>query len=179
MILPKAKGNAIFFIFIFSKNNDIIINFVWLCIFLGRLGGLVVGRLPLAQGVTLRSPDRVPHRAPRREPASPSVWVSALLSASLVNTLCTRLDIAMFLNNVTRWDLSWNPPVLNFTSSQTSRPCGSVTYTSQPGNPRSPPLSVLSHMPGGVTLVLSHQYQVLRRLFSAMLCPSWLACIVR
>ena len=30
----------------------------------GRLGGSVVGRLPLAQGVVLETWDRLPHRAP-------------------------------------------------------------------------------------------------------------------
>ena len=38
----------------------------------GSLGGSVVWRLPLAQGLILESQDRVPHRAPRMEPASPS-----------------------------------------------------------------------------------------------------------
>ena len=31
---------------------------------MGRLGGLAVERLPLAQGVILESWDRVPHQAP-------------------------------------------------------------------------------------------------------------------
>ena len=39
--------------------------------------------LPLAQGMTPRSWDRVSHRGPRREPASPSACVSA--SVSLMN----------------------------------------------------------------------------------------------
>ena len=51
---------------------------------MGRLGGLVIEHLPLAQGVTLESRDQVPHRAPCTEPASPpSVFVSASLSLSL------------------------------------------------------------------------------------------------
>ena len=49
---------------------------------MGGLGGLVVERLPWAQGVTPRSRDPVPHRAPCREPASPSACVSASLCVS-------------------------------------------------------------------------------------------------
>ena len=45
---------------------------------LGRLGGSVAVRLPLAQGVIL-------HWAPHREPASPSACVSASLCMSLMN----------------------------------------------------------------------------------------------
>ena len=48
----------------------------------GRLGGSGVRHLPLAQGVTLGSRDRVPRRAPCREPASPSARVSASLRVS-------------------------------------------------------------------------------------------------
>ena len=40
---------------------------------------------PSAQGVILESRDRVPCRAPRMEPASPSAYVSASLSLSLMN----------------------------------------------------------------------------------------------
>ena len=47
---------------------------------LGRLGGSVIVRLPLAQGVILGSWDQVLHWAPCREPASPSAYVSASLS---------------------------------------------------------------------------------------------------
>ena len=50
---------------------------------MGRLGGSVVECLPLAQGVTPRSWDRVSHWAPRREPASLSAYVSASLSMCL------------------------------------------------------------------------------------------------
>ena len=52
-------------------------------IVLGRLGGSVVERLPLAQGVSLESPDRVPCMGP----ASLSAYVSASLSlcVSLTN----------------------------------------------------------------------------------------------
>ena len=49
----------------------------------GSLGGLVVWRLPLAQGAILGSRDGVPRRAPGMEPASPSAYVSASLSLSL------------------------------------------------------------------------------------------------
>ena len=45
------------------------------------------GRLPLAQGVTLGSWDRVLHRAPCLEPASPSACVSASLCVSLMNKI--------------------------------------------------------------------------------------------
>ena len=45
----------------------------------GHLGGSVVERLPLAQGVTLGSWDQVMHQAPYREPVSPSACVSASL----------------------------------------------------------------------------------------------------
>ena len=52
----------------------------------GQLGrGSVVERLPLAQGVTPGSWDRVLRRAPYMEPASPSACVSASLSGSLMN----------------------------------------------------------------------------------------------
>ena len=50
---------------------------------LGRLGGSVVERLPLAQVMIPGSQDRVPHQAPCREPASPPACVSA--SVSLMN----------------------------------------------------------------------------------------------
>ena len=57
----------------------------------GSLGGSVVQRLPLAQGVILESWDGVPHRAPVphqapcMEPASPSACVSDSASLSLMN----------------------------------------------------------------------------------------------
>ena len=51
----------------------------------GRLGGSATEHLPLAQGMTLESWDGVPHRAPFREPASPSAYISASLSMSLMN----------------------------------------------------------------------------------------------
>ena len=51
----------------------------------GRLGSSVMKRLPSAQGVTLGSRDRVLHWAPCMEPASPSAWVSASLSATLMS----------------------------------------------------------------------------------------------
>ena len=41
--------------------------------------------LPLAQGVILKTQDRVPCRAPCMEPASPSTGVSASLSVFLMN----------------------------------------------------------------------------------------------
>ena len=47
-------------------------------VFLGRLGGSVVERLPLAQGVILGSRDRVSCRVPCGEPASPSAYVLPL-----------------------------------------------------------------------------------------------------
>ena len=53
----------------------------------GRPGGAVVERLPLAQVMILGSRDRVPCRAPRMEPASPSACVSASLSVFLMNKL--------------------------------------------------------------------------------------------
>ena len=46
---------------------------------MGHLGGLVVERLPLAQGMILGSWDGVPHQGPYRESASPSAFVSASL----------------------------------------------------------------------------------------------------
>ena len=52
---------------------------------LGRLGGLVVECLPLAQGMILESWDQVPHQAPCEESASPSAYVSALLCVSLIS----------------------------------------------------------------------------------------------
>ena len=47
---------------------------------LGRLGGSVVERLPLAQVMIPGSWDQVPHQAPCMETASPSVCVSASTS---------------------------------------------------------------------------------------------------
>ena len=49
----------------------------------GRLGGSVVERLPLAQGVILESQDQVRHQASCMEPASPSACISASLSMCL------------------------------------------------------------------------------------------------
>ena len=49
----------------------------------GHLGGSVVERLPLAQGVILETRDQVPYRTPCEEPASPSAYVSASLSLSV------------------------------------------------------------------------------------------------
>ena len=51
----------------------------------GHLGGSVVERLPLAQGMILGSWDQVPHWAPCGESASPSVYVSASFCVSLMN----------------------------------------------------------------------------------------------
>ena len=48
----------------------------------GRLGGSVVEHLLLAQLMIPGSWDQVSHWAPRREPASPSTYVSTLLSVS-------------------------------------------------------------------------------------------------
>ena len=56
---------------------------------MGHLGGSVVERLPLAQGMILETQDRVPHSAPCMEPASPSAWEKKLsLSLSLSLSLC-------------------------------------------------------------------------------------------
>ena len=52
---------------------------------MGYLGGSAVERLPLAQVAISGSWDQVPHQAPHREPASPSAWVSASYSVSLMN----------------------------------------------------------------------------------------------
>ena len=49
----------------------------------GCLGGSVVWRLPLVQGVILESWDRVPHWAPCMKPASLSACASDSLSLSL------------------------------------------------------------------------------------------------
>ena len=49
----------------------------------GHLGGSMVERPPLAQGVILESWDRVLHQASCVEPAFPSACVSASLSLSL------------------------------------------------------------------------------------------------
>ena len=51
----------------------------------GALGGSAVEHLPSAQGVIPGSWDPAPHLAPHREPVSPSVYVSASFSVSLVN----------------------------------------------------------------------------------------------
>ena len=52
---------------------------------LGRLGDLTVEGLPLAQVVILETWDQVPHQASCMKPASPSAYVSASLSLSLMN----------------------------------------------------------------------------------------------
>ena len=49
------------------------------------MGGLVVEHLSLAQVMILESWNRAPHQGPSREPASPSAYVSAPLSVSLMN----------------------------------------------------------------------------------------------
>ena len=51
---------------------------------LGRLGGSVVERLPLAQVMILWSWDVVLHQAPCGKPGSPSAYVSASLSLCLL-----------------------------------------------------------------------------------------------
>ena len=51
----------------------------------GHLGGSVVEYLPLTQGMIPGSWDQVPHQAPLEEPVSPSSYVSASLSESLMN----------------------------------------------------------------------------------------------
>ena len=52
---------------------------------LGSVGGSAVEHLPLAQGVIPGLWDRVPHQAPCEEPASPSAYVIASLSVSIMN----------------------------------------------------------------------------------------------
>ena len=49
------------------------------------LGASVVEPLPLAQGVTPESWDRIPRQAPCMEPAFPSARVSASLPGSLMD----------------------------------------------------------------------------------------------
>ena len=49
---------------------------------LGRLGGLAVKYLPLAQGMILESRDRVPYWAPCMESASPSAYFCLSLCVS-------------------------------------------------------------------------------------------------
>ena len=51
----------------------------------GWLSGLSIQLLLSAQVTVSGSWDRVPHRAPCREPASPSAYVSASLSVSLMD----------------------------------------------------------------------------------------------
>lgn len=47
--------------------------------FMGHLGGSVIERLSLTQGVIPGFRDRVPHQAPCEEPVSPSAYISASL----------------------------------------------------------------------------------------------------
>ena len=58
------------------------LNMVGSVFMLGGLGGSAVERLPLAQGVTQGSWNRVSHWGPCREPASPSPPACALFSLS-------------------------------------------------------------------------------------------------
>ena len=51
----------------------------------GPLGGSGAECLPSAQVMIPESRDQAPHRAPRREPASPSAYVFASLSVSIMN----------------------------------------------------------------------------------------------
>ena len=51
----------------------------------GHLGGSVVEHLPLVQVMILGSWDRVLHQALHRKPSSPSAYVSASPSVSLMN----------------------------------------------------------------------------------------------
>ena len=51
----------------------------------GNLGGSVFEHLHLVQVLIPGSWDGVPHQAPHREPASPSAYVSASFSLSLMN----------------------------------------------------------------------------------------------
>ena len=53
--------------------------------FLGQPGWLSGLAPPSAQGVILETRDRVPRQAPCMEPASPSAYVFASLSLSLMN----------------------------------------------------------------------------------------------
>ena len=62
----------------------------------GYLGGSVVEHLHLVQAIILRSWDRVPHWASCREPASPSAYVSASLSLSLMNKLIKYLKKRLY-----------------------------------------------------------------------------------
>ena len=55
------------------------------CYLLARLGGSVVEHLTLAQGMIPVSQDPVLNGALCRKPASPSAYVSASLSMSLMN----------------------------------------------------------------------------------------------
>ena len=52
---------------------------------LGFLGGSAVKCLPSAQGMILETQDQIPRQAHCMEPASPSAYVSASLSLSLIN----------------------------------------------------------------------------------------------
>ena len=52
---------------------------------MGHLGGSAIECVPLAQVVILGSGNRVPHWAPCKKPASPSAYVSASLSVSLMS----------------------------------------------------------------------------------------------
>ena len=69
----------------FSFFPPIIISFIIKSPTPGCLGGAVVKHLPLAQVMIPGSWDQAPQQAPHREPASPSAYVSASLSVSLMN----------------------------------------------------------------------------------------------
>ena len=64
----------------FQSQTDVLKNYT-----LGQPGWLSGLAPPSAQGVILETWDRVPSQAPCMEPASPSAYVSAILSLSLMN----------------------------------------------------------------------------------------------
>ena len=84
-ILQRLEKPAVAVLLISIFGNSVVLDVSFKFLRWGRLGGSVVERLPLVQGMIPGSRDQVPHQAPCSEPASPSAYVSASLFLSLMN----------------------------------------------------------------------------------------------
>ena len=92
-VWPLSPAELIFFFFLKSYFNGIAsltCFFQLKSLWKGQPGWLSGLALPLAQGLILETPDRVPRRAPCMEPAYPSACISASLSLSLSLSLMNK-----------------------------------------------------------------------------------------